>query len=717
MKEKFFDVLAPFFDSASADEEKSSSDKEDISDILAALAPLIKQNEDKETDNTDENNNNETEEKEPDLAIEGQKSILQALIKLTNITKALVEEKEEEAVNNIKSSRIKEQVRTIEDDIEYVYDDDSTGLESSLDAPRSSKPKSLIEEIALNSRGPNNLHGNQALFEEFVKLSIERQRWENAARVHDIIQGTLTTTDKALPNTAPLDYEEDRFSEEDLDDIKVNRKGNKPGNKRKHQQSNNSFEDEDNLNLRKEEDRRLFREEGRQGNKHLRTKQNRKFNRPNVFVSEYDEEYYDYEDYPINKPKLKTTTKRPRRRPHPSKKKTTTTTTEEPFYYDEEYYDYSDEELVGDNVEEQIVNEENAPDPKEQENAQTPKEQERNLFTPPSRHSNNRLFPSRFSTDKRKQSPITRSQFNLRERKEEVKDTIEEKRQNFANSLRNDERKFSRPDFRKQTIATTEKVVEIPYEDPVEQEEAKAVFAVREEVEINTPENEQNPQEIRQNPPENRQNQLENTPKPQTQSPLVATQTIKAFVDLQLAERRKNELKSEVRQNSFIPSSTENSRFEVITAVPDRTTSKVEKSTKLETVSELPSRSNTPQALTEADIIHITPKVIIPIKEDNVQVIASSDPINTQNNIQKNVNIATANQRRPTSGNRRLPSRDRLRDLFMKSQDRLHQRTENKNNHEVNELYIFKRHTYIRCQFYQYKLQIFYLLIYNYHYI
>ena len=36
--------------------------------------------------------------------------------------------------------------------------------------------------------GSRNLHGNQALFEEFVKLAIERQRWENAARVHDIIQ-------------------------------------------------------------------------------------------------------------------------------------------------------------------------------------------------------------------------------------------------------------------------------------------------------------------------------------------------------------------------------------------------------------------------------------------------------------------------------------------------------------------------------------------------
>ena len=62
---------------------------------------------------------------------------------------------------------------------------------------------------------------------------------------------------------------------------------------------------------------------------------------------------------------------------------------------------------------------------------------------------------------------------------------------------------------------------------------------------------------------------------PTREPPVFASQTIKAFVDLQLAERRNNILKSEEREslNSIQVSSTESpAKFDVITAVPDRTT-------------------------------------------------------------------------------------------------------------------------------------------------
>merc|ERR1711971_457661 len=43
----------------------------------------------------------------------------------------------------------------------------------------------------MGSPGNRALRGNQALFEEFVKLAIERQRWEQAHDVTRIIQSTI----------------------------------------------------------------------------------------------------------------------------------------------------------------------------------------------------------------------------------------------------------------------------------------------------------------------------------------------------------------------------------------------------------------------------------------------------------------------------------------------------------------------------------------------
>ena len=108
-----------------------------------------------------------------------------------------MEEKEQEARQDVEQkvalteAELVEEFRSrpdyVDDDYEYS---DNTGLDGSIDVPQSNRPKSLIEQLAINSKGGKrkSLHGNQALFEEFVKLAIERQRWENAARVHDLIQ-------------------------------------------------------------------------------------------------------------------------------------------------------------------------------------------------------------------------------------------------------------------------------------------------------------------------------------------------------------------------------------------------------------------------------------------------------------------------------------------------------------------------------------------------
>ncbi len=72
MKQKFLDVLSPFFESTDNDNDDKKDD--DITDILSALEPLIKksQEEEEKEQNEEEINEKEIDEKvEPDLAIEG----------------------------------------------------------------------------------------------------------------------------------------------------------------------------------------------------------------------------------------------------------------------------------------------------------------------------------------------------------------------------------------------------------------------------------------------------------------------------------------------------------------------------------------------------------------------------------------------------------------------------------------------------------------------
>merc|ERR1712055_877962 len=130
----------------------------------------------------------------------GQKSIVQALLKLTNITRTLLEDKDKEkslrerprsSVGDRLDSREEEEDRRSSErgnrrpprrnKKKSSFDDFSEEYEDYeeydyYDAP-SRRSQSLVERIA-TSAGNRALKGNQALFEEFVKLAIERQRWE-----------------------------------------------------------------------------------------------------------------------------------------------------------------------------------------------------------------------------------------------------------------------------------------------------------------------------------------------------------------------------------------------------------------------------------------------------------------------------------------------------------------------------------------------------------
>ena len=74
MKQKFLDVLSPFFESTDND-NAAQKDDNDINDILSALAPLIKKSqeeEEEEEEREEKKDEKDSEEKEePDLAIEG----------------------------------------------------------------------------------------------------------------------------------------------------------------------------------------------------------------------------------------------------------------------------------------------------------------------------------------------------------------------------------------------------------------------------------------------------------------------------------------------------------------------------------------------------------------------------------------------------------------------------------------------------------------------
>ena len=148
---------------------KSSDPEEDRTlKLIEILEPILKKEIEEEEEEVEE---------QPSALLEtqlaGQKSIVKALLKLTNITRTLLDDKQREQLQEQpRSSGLKEEdnVEEYEDYEEaYDYDDD-------YELPRKKGKGSLVERVASSSAGSRALRGNQALFEEFVKLAIERQR-------------------------------------------------------------------------------------------------------------------------------------------------------------------------------------------------------------------------------------------------------------------------------------------------------------------------------------------------------------------------------------------------------------------------------------------------------------------------------------------------------------------------------------------------------------
>ena len=173
---------------------KSSDPEEDRTlKLIEILEPILK----KEIEGEEEEEEVEARE-QPSALLEtqlaGQKSIVKALLKLTNITRTLLDDKQKEQLreqprssglreedydeperrkrpNGIRDDYEEENIADYEDyEEEYDYEEDYA-------LPQRKKGKSsLVERVAASSAGSRALRGNQALFEEFVKLAIERQR-------------------------------------------------------------------------------------------------------------------------------------------------------------------------------------------------------------------------------------------------------------------------------------------------------------------------------------------------------------------------------------------------------------------------------------------------------------------------------------------------------------------------------------------------------------
>ena len=167
--EKLLALLRPLLPRDSQLAKSSDSEEDRTLKLIEILEPILK----KEIEEEEE----EEVEEQPSALLEtqlaGQKSIVKALLKLTNITRTLLDDKQREQLQEQpRSSGLKEEDNVEEyEDYEEAYDyDDDYAL------PRKKGKGSLVERVASSSAGSRALRGNQALFEEFVKLAIERQR-------------------------------------------------------------------------------------------------------------------------------------------------------------------------------------------------------------------------------------------------------------------------------------------------------------------------------------------------------------------------------------------------------------------------------------------------------------------------------------------------------------------------------------------------------------
>jgi len=348
--DRILEVIAPLISKngkSSFNGDGSRADK--LIDILTPI--LNKQTQTKEA----EEKQNETEAVLK-AQLTGQKSIVQALLKLTNITRTLLEDKDKEKSRREKprtsgkprfDSREEEESRDsarerenergdrrpsrnnrkkqrFDDDLSEEYDDEYSEYYDDVPSRRS---ETLVERIA-TSAGNRALKGNQALFEEFVKLAIERQRWEQAQDVTNIIKSTLTTE-------PPPDYSEEYYySDEEIEERPRSQRPNKPKRKRPTERTKRP--------LRK---------------------------RPTKFRDDFEDEVYDYEEEEVPiRGRVRPTTKKPLRRttrkPRPTRPPRTTTAL--PIEYDdydfEEYPLYEEDFLEDDYpVEKEVVEEKKEP--------------------------------------------------------------------------------------------------------------------------------------------------------------------------------------------------------------------------------------------------------------------------------------------------------------------------------------------------------------------
>lgn len=247
----------------------------------------------------------------------GQKSIVQALLKLTNITRTLLEDKDKEKSlrerpRNSGSNRFDSREEEEEDERrsserdnrrpprrnkkKHNFDDFSEEYEDYeeydyYDAPPR-RSQSLVERIA-TSAGNRALKGNQALFEEFVKLAIERQRWEQAQDVTNIIKSTLTT------EAPPEESEEYFYSDEVLEERprsqrpKNHKRPGRPSRIRPNRFEEDSFEE---YELEEEAPRRGRPRPTKASTRRPARKQ--RPSRPHRTTTPEPVYEYDFEDYP-----------------------------------------------------------------------------------------------------------------------------------------------------------------------------------------------------------------------------------------------------------------------------------------------------------------------------------------------------------------------------------------------------------------------------------
>jgi len=347
--DRILEVLSPLI--SKSGKSSLTSDGSRADKLIDILTPIL--NKEAETKEVEEKQNETEAVLKAQLT--GQKSIVQALLKLTNITRTLLEDKDKEksrrerprsSGNTRKDSRedrldsreeridsreeeedsrkrFKEDRRPhrnqrkqqrFDDDFSEEYDSEFYDDEYYYDTP-SRKSQTLVERIA-TSAGNRALKGNQALFEEFVKLAIERQRWEQAQDVTNIIKSTLTT------EPPPEESEEYFYSDEEL--VETPRSQHRPNRKRP--------------------------------NKRPRRPSKKRPTKKNEVEEEYYEDYeYEIEEEPPRKarprPSPKKPTRRPTRKPRPARPPRTKPT-ERPVYEDDEYPVYEEEYQLEESIEE-----------------------------------------------------------------------------------------------------------------------------------------------------------------------------------------------------------------------------------------------------------------------------------------------------------------------------------------------------------------------------